>query len=468
MDSAPRRPKRTLPFIFGGIGTAYETAGVMGRLFLIPLFFPLLCGVVLICAAILAPFFVAGWWLLNVVLAIILVFFRDDSKGPEWLHQNTFMPFGMTLYFYACLAVVAVFALGLVFYILIAIKDTIADAAWLARETKRAARRAKDELLGQEQRAAESQARAKKHQEAMQAEEIERARQLREESERQAKRHEERTKREEEAARRRRAEDEAFQMVSRVTQCGRDAQHVYPAYTEKRCPFCRSEENQVEKPASEERYRQVAANLFAGVSPVAAHAPRPSSDSSIPQTEEALAQRMKNLQDSDDYPGIGNLILDVLMIPGREDNPDPLCQLLDRHAGMLILGKYSIGSEVSYSRPHRDEHLPWHIRGEWARDRFPQLIIDAYVLGAVRSNLAPPHNRLVAYYRAMAVAQDKSILESIRTWKTRRHTVDEVDAILNSEDPDLSPEAKLRAAKERFGFAEKKRPPTRPPPAPEV
>jgi hypothetical protein len=125
-----------------------------------------------------------------------------------------------------------------------------------------------------------------------------------------------------------------------------------------------------------------------------------------------LARELETKTEAEDFLGVGNLMLDVLMRPSQEDRPDADALLLEQSAPKVVRRKFKVPETVTIPSVFRDQHIAAADRGNWAKDRFIDLVITAYMLGASRSNLPPPHDKLVAYYRDTALKQE-AVLSSI-------------------------------------------------------
>lgn len=222
------------------------------------------------------------------------------------------------------------------------------------------------------------------------AEEAERFRRAAEERRRIAAEQEERRRQEEQA----RAEQErqaAWERAYKLRECA--CGKVSPAYLRGGCPFCGS---------------TAALKLIAAES-----VPGPAARQTGPADADVqpLVKRLNWHIAHGDFVGVGNLILETLMWPGQEERPDAACRFLADGAHAILRRRYGLPTAVTFGRPHTDELIPGDKRGDWQADLFPELLITAYVLGATRVNLLPPHDRLVPYYQLLAGRQ-RAVLEA--------------------------------------------------------
>jgi hypothetical protein len=123
--------------------------------------------------------------------------------------------------------------------------------------------------------------------------------------------------------------------------------------------------------------------------------------------------------DTNDFVGIGNVMLDVLMRPHQEAKPDDDARLLEQRLPELLERKFGLPPTVTYPCPYRDVHLPYECRGDWSHDRYVHLIIMAHVIGATRQNLPPPFDRLVPYFRDTAAKQDALVRRTVEAYGTQ-------------------------------------------------
>ena len=217
-----------------------------------------------------------------------------------------------------------------------------------------------------------------------------------------------------------------YERAYKVRQCG--ACNFYPAFLIPKCPFCSSNYEQVEIAAID---RSIPLPQSVPITPVI--------DGPAMRT---LLQAVNARLEAHDFIGIANSMLEVLMRKGQEENPDDEARVLYQTAPRIAAGFFQMPEILSYAQPHRDIHLPHHLRYDWLAYAFPQLVIFAYMLGATWNTLPPPHDQLLPYYLFMAEKQAKSIQEAKEAYE-KRPKPDPIAAILRNSDVDA--ESKLRA-----------------------
>jgi len=130
-----------------------------------------------------------------------------------------------------------------------------------------------------------------------------------------------------------------------------------------------------------------------------------------------------------DFSGIGNRILELLLLPAQEKSPRESGRLLARRIPGIIAAKFGIHEDVTYLCPLRDELLQFSSRGKWPDDTFHQLAIFAHVLEPTWKAFPPPYDKLRAFYVKMAERQTEIILKVAQDRAG-------VDRQLNSRYPD--------------------------------
>ena len=119
-----------------------------------------------------------------------------------------------------------------------------------------------------------------------------------------------------------------------------------------------------------------------------------------------LSDQLQGFLAARDFLGLGNTIVEVLTrSPEQEHRPDQDAVLIAQRMRELIGVAFDIPPTLSYCEIYRDQHLSAPDRGRWDRDWFVTLLINAYVLGARRTNLPPPLDLLVPYFQRVAQQQ---------------------------------------------------------------
>ena len=135
-----------------------------------------------------------------------------------------------------------------------------------------------------------------------------------------------------------------------------------------------------------------------------------------------------------DFPGIGNLVLRVLMERDQETNPNVDARTIARHLVAVVFAQFGILPGRSYCVPHSDVHLPAVLRDQWMQDEFPRTLIFAYVLGATWLTLPPPDDKLIPYYQLMAERQTSILVHVSAACQNSRREENRAD--LNAEMAD--------------------------------
>lgn len=174
--------------------------------------------------------------------------------------------------------------------------------------------------------------------------------------------------------------------------------------------------------------------------------------STVSQNPSRLLEAINVFLRNGDLHGIGNLMLEVLLRPNQHIQPDADAELLPHCVRQIIAHHYDVPESLTYRCALRDKSIPPADRGDWARDTFVQLIIMAYVFGASRTNLSPPHDKLLSFYVRAAEEQRHDIERAASEYKSRlanteiRHSsalIVKIQSILRSTESD--PELKLNA-----------------------
>ena len=139
-----------------------------------------------------------------------------------------------------------------------------------------------------------------------------------------------------------------------------------------------------------------------------------------------VALLLQTYLDAEDFTGVGNLMMEILMRPHQERHPDEDARLLARRLGEIVGCRFGIPATWTYPSPHRDRHIDHRHRGSWARDTYVELIITAYVLGSTRLNLPSPHDQLVIYYRNTASDQVQQIEQAAAEYRKHAAAADSV------------------------------------------
>lgn len=119
-----------------------------------------------------------------------------------------------------------------------------------------------------------------------------------------------------------------------------------------------------------------------------------------------LAEKFDDLIRHEDYSGIGNLSLEVLLRPHQEHNPDAEALLLEKRVPGLVRRKFNVPEHVTVTSVYRDQLVASEHRDLWAECRYVELLISAYILGASRENLPAPFDKLVKFFKDTAAKQE--------------------------------------------------------------
>lgn len=275
----------------------------------------------------------------------------------------------------------------------------------------------------------------------------------RSEAEQQQRAHKMETERRQQEAERVRREQEAWSRSEKLRQCPKG--HVYSCELVPRCPFCHMEKDQIEVLACPGKNAVESENS----------AVRSGRATDLAAT--GVSDRVRKLADLGDFMGVGNLAIDVLMRPGQARSPDAGSRFIAEAMSSWIAKHFDIPAAFTYGCPHRDEHLDHHLRGDWRADTFPQTIIFAYVLGASRKNLPPPHDQLLPYYRFVADEQTKAIKAAAQAYelRARKAVPDALKTVLDSDEEDAETKLRIVRAHLKRGLStERIDPPAAPPP----
>lgn len=227
------------------------------------------------------------------------------------------------------------------------------------------------------------------------------------------RRREEEIRKEEERKQRELAVAAGFERVGKLRQC-QHCQLIYPHYLGPQCPRGNCMSPQIDIPADRDAFDRIFATVLSGgVPPLIPEPPPRNAIGSVAAIAEQVNQRLE----IGDFLGIGNLILEVTQQWGGDKIPNELTLELTTQVRRIVAVRYGIPELLSYAQPQRDECLPPHLRDDWTADVYPHLLIVAYLLGATRINLLPPHDRLVPYYRMMALKQNDSIVAALNAYQ---------------------------------------------------
>jgi hypothetical protein len=118
----------------------------------------------------------------------------------------------------------------------------------------------------------------------------------------------------------------------------------------------------------------------------------------------------------EDWSQRGNQMLETLLRPGQDTNPDDGTMKLAKTAVEWVAQRFMIPHGLEYHRPLRDKYIEFHERRKWTKDNFPQLMIIAFMFGATLENLPPPHHYRVHFYKKIGLDQAIAICEAILVW----------------------------------------------------
>lgn len=189
------------------------------------------------------------------------------------------------------------------------------------------------------------------------------------------------------------------------------------------CPFCGNDGEQEVVLAIPGEYERLLAEIQAGRKPgdeVSAYNTRVPPTASVSEdvgVADTLIKQCDIHAAAGDYAGVGNLIIEALMRPGQEEYPDSGSGAVAKKVQEVVALRFNLPELLTFAYPHSDEFLPHDKRNDWKADTFPLLIIFAFLLGATRRNLPPPHDRLVPYYRLLAQKQNDSIIEALNAYQ---------------------------------------------------
>lgn len=117
-----------------------------------------------------------------------------------------------------------------------------------------------------------------------------------------------------------------------------------------------------------------------------------------------------------DYLALGNTVIETLMRPRQDKIPDARCKLLDDFMPHAVRQCCQIPADLTYPRPFSDECICFEDRDTWEKDRFPELVIHAYIVGARIWQLPLPHGKQVAFFHYMAAKQREAMLAAYVAW----------------------------------------------------
>jgi hypothetical protein len=105
------------------------------------------------------------------------------------------------------------------------------------------------------------------------------------------------------------------------------------------------------------------------------------------------------------WMGLGNWMLEILTAAHQEQRPDAAAHWLAGRLDEILTRRFDLPARTPFPCPYRDRYLSHADRGSWAKDAYVFLLIAAYVVGASRENLPPPHDQLVPFYQKTAAEQ---------------------------------------------------------------
>jgi len=205
---------------------------------------------------------------------------------------------------------------------------------------------------------------------------------------------------------------DAWEQTDKHAVCEKD--HYYPAHLGDLCPLPNCRRRRVKLVHS---HSGLEMDAFISSVPPLTPPLVPSNATSqqimaLGTADSVFVQEMTNRIRIQDYIGLGNRILETLLLPSQEHEQDARARWLAENVRGIVSRKFQIFDELSFSQLYQDECLAAFYRGKWQYDGFPQLLIYAYVLGATWKKLPPPFEKLVPFYTLLAENQTKIIQQA--------------------------------------------------------
>jgi hypothetical protein len=215
-------------------------------------------------------------------------------------------------------------------------------------------------------------------------------------------------------------------LVPKILFCGR-CKNSHPAGV-RRCAFCNVEVELEERDAVQFVYR-AAFLKSASQSAYAKYLTPAVSDQPARGVRKDFVAVVTQQYQRGDFVGLGNTILETLIVQQQDRNALPEGVLLAENERKFLAKYFDVPLSVSYACPHRDRFLRSERRGHWAEDHFVQLLITAYVLGATWESLPSPHDKLLPYYQLMARQQQASIEAAAERYRQRPQSIQDTDQV---------------------------------------
>lgn len=262
-----------------------------------------------------------------------------------------------------------------------------------------------DRELKSRQRQAELAEKLRLEEELRRQAEEERRREVTRQKEDRRREEEEKLERHRQEHRRQMANEPLWRDRHKLQRCGGPGGHHLPWPVSGECPVCAGTEFEEVDSATGLSHAEFLSGRWGPEATPARDAARLAEDIA------ALGHEVDRRLLLDDYPGIANLILEVLLLPSQENAPRESGLLLSRRIHEIIGAKFGIHPEVTYHRPLRDEWLAPELRKTWTADTFYQLLIFAHVLEPTWKRLPEPYAKLRSFFAATARMQAEYIRE---------------------------------------------------------